>query len=167
MIFFFGRFSALRSRDLVMESLETATTSSMDMTTQWEEYYLTNGMWRLCPIPKVINDITLPRYTSSCYGQYLWRLCPIPKIINDIKLQLCKKLLGTMWRAFGVLQSCWSIVCGAAVMYDSKTLWEVMTHCVILHNMIIENKHDEAAHTNDFEKFREHIRPRTRCRACC
>ena len=47
-------------------------------------------------------------------------------------------------------------------MYDSKTLWEVVTHCVILHNMIIEDKHDGAAHTNDFEKFREHIRPQNK-----
>ena len=34
-------------------------------------------------------------------------------------------------RAFGVLQSRWGIVQSAAMMWESETLWQLMTCCVI------------------------------------
>ena len=43
-------------------------------------------------------------------------------------------------RAFGVLQSRFAIVRGPAHFWDKKTLKNIMTCCVILHNMILEDK---------------------------
>ncbi|XP_020196834.1 uncharacterized protein [Aegilops tauschii subsp. strangulata] len=45
-------------------------------------------------------------------------------------------------RAFGVLQARWEIVRSAAMMWESETLWQLMTCCVILHNMIAEDEGD-------------------------
>ena len=43
-------------------------------------------------------------------------------------------------RAFGVLQSRFAIVRGPARFWDKKTLKNIMTCCVILHNMILEDE---------------------------
>jgi len=43
-------------------------------------------------------------------------------------------------RAFGVLQSRFAIVQGAACMLDIETLGDIMKTCVIMHNMIIEDE---------------------------
>jgi hypothetical protein len=42
--------------------------------------------------------------------------------------------------AFGVLQSRFAVVRGPARFWDQTTLWRIMTACVIMHNMIIENE---------------------------
>lgn len=41
-------------------------------------------------------------------------------------------------RAFGVLQSQWSIIKNPARLWDEKSLKKIMKTCVILHNMNIE-----------------------------
>lgn len=46
-------------------------------------------------------------------------------------------------RAFGILQSRFAIVAGLARFWVKKTLWRIMTTCVILHNMIIEDERDQ------------------------
>ena len=46
-------------------------------------------------------------------------------------------------RAFGILQAQFAIVRGPARFWDQKTLGRIMTACVILHNMIIENDRDQ------------------------
>ncbi|XP_066333163.1 uncharacterized protein [Miscanthus floridulus] len=43
-------------------------------------------------------------------------------------------------RAFGVLQSRFAIVRGAARMWDIETLGDIMKACVIMHNMIVEDE---------------------------
>ena len=60
-------------------------------------------------------------------------------------------------RAFGVLQPRWGIVRSAAMMWESETLWQLMTCCVILHNMIVEDEGDGVAQTHDFEAPGEQV----------
>ncbi|KAL6658500.1 hypothetical protein ACP70R_004086 [Stipagrostis hirtigluma subsp. patula] len=45
-------------------------------------------------------------------------------------------------RSFGVLQSRFAMVRGPARWWHKETLWHIMTACVILHNMIIEDERD-------------------------
>jgi hypothetical protein len=61
-------------------------------------------------------------------------------------------------RAFGVLQACWGIVRGAAMTWEAETLWQLVTCCVILHNMIIEDEGEGAARTHDFKKLGVQVR---------
>ena len=44
------------------------------------------------------------------------------------------------------------------MVWEVETLWQLMTCCVILHNMIIEDEDEGAAYTHDFEKPRLEFR---------
>ncbi|XP_020242989.1 uncharacterized protein LOC109821216 [Asparagus officinalis] len=46
-------------------------------------------------------------------------------------------------RAFSVLQSRFAIIKGSARFWDKRTLHDIMTACIIMHNMIVEDEHDE------------------------
>ena len=63
---------------------------------------------------------------------------------------LCKRLLQfskrkDVERAFGVLQAQFSIVRGTTHMWDKATLRQLMTACVIMHIMIVEDERSEAS----------------------
>ncbi|KAM3292677.1 hypothetical protein ACQJBY_036405 [Aegilops geniculata] len=62
-------------------------------------------------------------------------------------------------RAFGVLQSRWGIVRNPALSWDERKLWEVMTTCVIMHNMIVEDECDESIFDQGFDYQGENIEP--------
>ncbi|TVU40000.1 hypothetical protein EJB05_13445 [Eragrostis curvula] len=51
-------------------------------------------------------------------------------------------------RAFGVLQARWAVIRGPAYGWDRERLSDIMTACIIMHNMIVEDKKDEATNTN-------------------
>ncbi|KAM2013635.1 hypothetical protein ACFX1T_025324 [Malus domestica] len=51
----------------------------------------------------------------------------------------CKK---DVEHCFGILQARWAIVRGAARMFDLESLRSIMMMCIILHNMIVEDKYD-------------------------
>ena len=42
-------------------------------------------------------------------------------------------------------------------MWESETLWKLMTCCVILHNMIVKDEGDDVARTNNFEAPGEQV----------
>uniref|UniRef100_A0A2N9F9Q5 DDE Tnp4 domain-containing protein n=1 Tax=Fagus sylvatica TaxID=28930 RepID=A0A2N9F9Q5_FAGSY len=57
-------------------------------------------------------------------------------------------------RAFGVLQSRFAIVRGPARFYHIETLKDIMTTCIILHNMIIEDeRHIDEVERGDYEQL--------------
>ncbi|RWR75069.1 putative nuclease HARBI1 [Cinnamomum micranthum f. kanehirae] len=51
-------------------------------------------------------------------------------------------------RAFGVLQTRFSIVRGPARFWDRQTLQHIMKACIIMHNMIIEDERDQSLPPN-------------------
>jgi hypothetical protein len=51
-----------------------------------------------------------------------------------------------MEHAFGVLQSRWAIVCHLMRTWNIELMWVVMTACVIIHNMIVDDEHDKSIH---------------------
>ncbi|XP_052189884.1 uncharacterized protein LOC127799701 [Diospyros lotus] len=53
-------------------------------------------------------------------------------------------------QAFGVLQSRFAIVRGPGRMWDVETLKYIMTSCIILHNMIVEDERDTTHEDVDF-----------------
>ncbi|KAL5812994.1 hypothetical protein ACOSQ3_027944 [Xanthoceras sorbifolium] len=55
-------------------------------------------------------------------------------------------------RAFGVLQSRFAIVKGPARFWNKRVLHDIMTSCIIMHNMIIEDERNVNA---DIENWRE------------
>ena len=61
--------------------------------------------------------------------------------------------------AFGVLQSRWGIVRNPALSWDEGKLWEVMTACVIMHNMIVEDERDDKIFDQGFDYQGENVEP--------
>jgi hypothetical protein len=53
--------------------------------------------------------------------------------------------------AFGVLQSRWAIVHHPTRTWSTELMWKVMTACVIMHNMIVEDEHDDGIHDQGWE----------------
>jgi hypothetical protein len=45
--------------------------------------------------------------------------------------------------AFGVLQSCFAIVCGSARLWDEEFIGNIMMTCITMHNMIVGDEQDE------------------------
>nr|XP_045088218.1 uncharacterized protein LOC120972788 [Aegilops tauschii subsp. strangulata] len=62
-------------------------------------------------------------------------------------------------RAFGVLQSRWGIVQNPALSWDEGKFWEVMTTCVIMHNMIVEDERDDRIFDQGFDYQGENVEP--------
>lgn len=62
-------------------------------------------------------------------------------------------------RAFGILQSQFAIVRGPARFWDQENLWYIMTACVILHNMILENERGQNQDYNVFDLMGHCVRP--------
>jgi hypothetical protein len=51
-------------------------------------------------------------------------------------------------RAFGVLQARWAVLRGPAYGWDRNHLTEMMTACIIMHNMIVEDEGDGAGNVD-------------------
>ena len=62
-------------------------------------------------------------------------------------------------RAFSVLQSRLGIVRNPALSWDEGKPWEVMTACVIMHNMIVKDKRDDRIFDQGFDYQGENVEP--------
>ena len=56
-------------------------------------------------------------------------------------------------RAFGVLKSCFAIIARPSRFWSKDVLQDIMTTCIIMHNMIIEDERDLSAPIE--ERFEE------------
>ncbi|KAL5857857.1 hypothetical protein ACOSQ3_005315 [Xanthoceras sorbifolium] len=66
-----------------------------------------------------------------------------------MKQEACRK---DVERAFGVLQSRFAIVKGPARFWNKHVLHDIMSSCIIMHNMIVEDERDVDA---DIDNWRE------------
>jgi hypothetical protein len=46
-------------------------------------------------------------------------------------------------RAFGVLQARWGVIRELAYGWDREHLFDIMTTCIIMHNMIVEDREED------------------------
>ncbi|KAM3297904.1 hypothetical protein ACQJBY_039716 [Aegilops geniculata] len=73
----------------------------------------------------------------------LVKTIPRPKGNKSIHFAQCHEAATKdVERAFRVLQKRFAIVRGPAEYWSSKVLWQIMTCCIILHNMIMEDERD-------------------------
>jgi hypothetical protein len=63
-------------------------------------------------------------------------------------------------REFGLLQSRWGIVQHPARIWSTERMWEVMTSCVIIHNMIVQEERDDNIYDGDWNFEDELVEPR-------
>jgi hypothetical protein len=68
-------------------------------------------------------------------------------------------------QTFGVLRAWWAIVHHAKT-WNLQTMWEVMTCCVIMHNMIVEQECDNNLHNQGWKLQGESIEPRYGTSSC-
>ncbi|XP_045088213.1 uncharacterized protein [Aegilops tauschii subsp. strangulata] len=61
--------------------------------------------------------------------------------------------------AFGVLHSRLGIVRNPALTWSTQKLWEVMTACVIMHNMIVEDERDDSIYDQGYDFQGENVGP--------
>nr|XP_020177431.1 uncharacterized protein LOC109762965 [Aegilops tauschii subsp. strangulata] len=122
---------------------------------------LCNGESPPCNYNVNVRDYNMGSYLAICiYPQW----AAFVKIIFELRgnkqshfATMQEAARKDVERAFGVLQAHWGIVRSAAMMWESETLWQLMTYCVILHNMIVENEGDGVDQTHDFEALGEQV----------
>ena len=86
-------------------------------------YYLADGIYpKWATLVQTIHDRRGPK-----------------KKLFAMKQEACRK---DVERAFGVLQSRFAIVAGPARLWSKEILHDIMTSCIIMHNMIIEDERD-------------------------
>ncbi|KAM6575620.1 hypothetical protein CsatA_023947 [Cannabis sativa] len=86
-------------------------------------YYLADGIYpKWSTLVQTIHDPRGPK-----------------KKLFAMKQETCRK---DVERAFGVLQSRFAIIAGPARLWNKTVLHDIMTSCIIMHNMIIEDERD-------------------------
>ena len=84
---------------------------------------------------------TILQMVYTLHGAHLSTTSKTPKLRNNVNLQGYKRQpKKTLKRAFGVLQSRFAIFRGPAHFWDKRSLKNIMTWCVILHNMILKDE---------------------------
>jgi hypothetical protein len=93
------------------------------------------------------NDYSLSYYLADgIYPSWATFVKTIPEPQDNKKKyfakaqEACRK---DVERAFGVLQSCFAIVCGSARLWDEESIENIMMTCITMHNMIVEDEQDE------------------------
>ncbi|XP_062200545.1 uncharacterized protein LOC133903254 [Phragmites australis] len=99
-------------------------------------YYLGDGIYP--DWATIVKAISAPRGNKSVH-------------FSAMQAAVCKDVE----RAFGVLQSRFAIVRRPARVWDQSTLQNIMTACVIMHNMIIEDENGDASTEQVFDYMGE------------
>ena len=62
-----------------------------------------------------------------------------------------------MERAFGVLQSRFAIVRGLARPHEIENLHDIMTVCITMHNMIVEDEREAGLHNYHYDAMGDRV----------
>ena len=104
---------------------------------------------------KVVSNI-LFSWSISLRANFIPKWSTIGQTISDLqgpkkklfaaRQEACQK---DVERAFGVLQAKFAIVAGSLCYWKKEVLHDIMTACIIMHNMIIEDERDINAPIRD------------------
>uniref|UniRef100_A0A0D3D7H3 DDE Tnp4 domain-containing protein n=1 Tax=Brassica oleracea var. oleracea TaxID=109376 RepID=A0A0D3D7H3_BRAOL len=104
---------------------------------------------------KVVSNI-LFSWSISLRANFIPKWSTIGQTISDLqgpkkklfaaRQEACQK---DVERAFGVLQAKFAIVAGSLCYWKKEVLHDIMTTCIIMHNMIIEDERDINAPVRD------------------
>ncbi|XP_024190314.1 uncharacterized protein LOC112194298 [Rosa chinensis] len=95
-------------------------------------------------LPGSLNDINVlgcsPLFNDVCTGE-----TPEMNYQTQHFTRMQEAYRKDVERAFGILQARWAIIRGPARGWSKENLQYIMMTCIILHNMIVEDEHDEDA----------------------
>ena len=98
------------------------------------------------------HDYDMGYYLADgIYPQWPAFVKSVRQPMEEKKRHFCKVQEGArkeIERAFGVLQARWAVIRGPAYGWDREAIREIMTACIIMHNMIIEDEGERARDTN-------------------
>jgi len=85
-------------------------------------------------------------------GWYFFKTIPLPQgSKKKLFAEREESIMKDVKQAFGVLQAWFAIVRGPAHLMDQKEINVIMWACVILHNMIVNNKRDNYELAFDYD----------------
>ncbi|XP_073019427.1 uncharacterized protein [Primulina eburnea] len=123
-------FSNLVNQIPILQYRQNKIQSCLDGKEYNTGYYLADGIYsRWSTIVQTISNPLGPK-----------------KRYFAMKQESCRK---EVERAFGVLQSRFAIVANPARSWRKNNLHDIMTGCIIMHNMIIEDERDLSAPIED------------------
>ncbi|KAI4968612.1 hypothetical protein ZWY2020_045942 [Hordeum vulgare] len=99
---------------------------------------------------------------DGIYPQWTTIVKTIPDPVEEKRRRFAQEQEGAredVERVFGVLQSRWGIVRCPANTWSTQKLWEVMTACVIMHNMIVEDERPERLNDQGFQFQGDNVVP--------
>jgi hypothetical protein len=113
-----------------------------------------------CTAPQISYEINGNPYDKGYYlahGIYFY-WATFVKIVRNPADEKCKRFVKEqktarkdVERTFGVLQSRWAIVRYPARTWSPERISNVMSACVIMHNMIVENEQDDSIYDQGWD----------------
>ena len=110
-----------------------------------------NGMWFVILKIKVVWYSILSEKNIALLSKWLIKLRTEDEVWQNL---IKRKYVGSKdveRDGLGVLQTRWVVVRHPARIWRVETLWEVMTDCVIIHNMIVKNERDDSVYDQGWE----------------
>ena len=99
---------------------------------------------------------------SGIYPQWTTIVKTIPNPVGENRKRFAQEQESArknVKRAFGVLQSRWGIIRYPANTWSTRKLWKVMTACVIMHNMIVEDERPVRLYDKGFQFQGQNVVP--------
>ena len=99
---------------------------------------------------------------DSIYPEYQTFVKTIPNPVgkqNKLFSSMQESIQKDVERAFGVLQARFHIITMPCKLWDANTIHTIVISCIILHNMNVEDKHDQEGLDNDYINTVKNLHP--------